>query len=105
MVKSQTFLIQKDARKGNTVGNYRPITCLNLLWKLLTGIINEKLHDDLNQQDLPPEEQKGCQRKTRGTKDQLLIDTAVVRKSKRMKTNLNVAWVDFQKAYGMVPHS
>ena len=30
MVESQTVLIQKDVRKGNTVGNYRPITCLNL---------------------------------------------------------------------------
>ena len=43
MVESRTFLVQKDARKRNAVGNYRPIACLNLLWKLLTGIINEKL--------------------------------------------------------------
>ena len=31
MVESQTVLIQKDVRKRNAVGNYRPITCLNLL--------------------------------------------------------------------------
>ena len=41
MVESQTVLIQEDARKGNAVGNSRPIACLNILWKLLTGIINE----------------------------------------------------------------
>ena len=32
MVKNQTVLIQKDARKGNSVGNYRPVVYLNLLW-------------------------------------------------------------------------
>ena len=60
IVESWTVFIQKDARKGNAVGNYRPIACLNLLWKLLTGIINEKIDDYLNQQNLLPEGQKGC---------------------------------------------
>ena len=40
MVGSQTALIQKDVRKGNAVRNYRRIACLNLFWKLLTGITN-----------------------------------------------------------------
>ena len=43
MVKSWKVLIQKHVRKGNVVGNYKPIACLNLLWKLLTGIINEEV--------------------------------------------------------------
>ena len=64
----------------------------------------KKVSDHLNQQNLLAEEQKDCQRKTRGTKDQPLIDKAVVRNSRR-KTNLKVAWIDFQKAYNMVPHS
>ena len=80
-----TVLIQKDVRKGNAASSYKPITCLNLLWKLLTGIINEKIYDHLNQQNLLPEEQKGYQRRTRRTKDQLLIDKAIVRNSRRNK--------------------
>ena len=104
MVESRTVLIQKDAGKGNAISNYKPIAFLNLFWKLLTGIINEKVYDDLNQHNLLPEGQKG-RRRTRRTKDQLLIDKAVVRKSRRRKTNLNVAWVDFRKACDMVPHS
>ena len=95
MVESRTVLIHKDARKGNAVGNYKAIVCLNLLWKLLTGIINEKVYDHLNQQNLLPEEKNGCRHRTRGTEDQLLIDKAVVRNSCRKKANLNVAWVDF----------
>ena len=38
MVEGRTTLIMKDKRKGALLGNYRPIACLNLLWKLLTGI-------------------------------------------------------------------
>ena len=105
MVESRTVLLQKDVRKEKFVGNYRPIALLNLLWKSLTGIINEKVYGHLNQQNLLPEEQKGCRQRTRGTKDQLLIDTTVVRDSRRRKKNLNVAQVDFEKAYDMMPHS
>jgi hypothetical protein len=38
MVKGRTVLIQKDKSKGTVVGNYRPIACLPLMWKLLTSI-------------------------------------------------------------------
>ena len=95
MLKSRTILIQKDARKGNGFGNYRP----------MTSIINENVYDHLSQQKLLSEEQKGCRRKTRGTKDQLLIDKAVVRNSRRRKTNLNMAWIGFRKSDEIVPHS
>ena len=104
MVESQTVLIQRDERKGNAAGNYRPIACLNLLWKLLTGFINEKVYDHLNQHKLLLEEQKGCLQKTREMQDQLLIDKVVVRDSRRRNANLDVAWIDFPKAYDMVPH-
>ena len=94
-VESRIVLIQKDGIEGNSVGNYRPRACSNLLWKLLTSIVNEKVHNHLKQQNLLPEEQKGFRRRTRGTKDQLLIDKAVVRNSRRRTANLNVAWIDF----------
>ena len=105
MVEGRTVLIQKDPNKGNAVGNYRPIACLNLLRKLLTAIISDKLYLHLETQDLLPEEQKGCRKGSRGTKDQLLIDKAVIRNCKRRKSNLNMAWIDFRKAFDMVPHS
>ena len=34
MVESRTVLIQKGARKGNAVGNYRQIACLNHLLEI-----------------------------------------------------------------------
>ena len=56
MVESHSVFIQKDPTTGNAVGNYRPIACLNLLWKLLTVIITNKLYEHLENQDLLPEE-------------------------------------------------
>ena len=60
MVKSRTVLIQKEPTKGNPVGSYRPIACLNLVWKLLTGIITDKLYERLETQNLCPEEPERC---------------------------------------------
>ena len=64
-----------------------------------------KLYEHLENQDLLSEEQKGCRRRSRGTKDQLLRDNGVIKNSKRRRTNLNMAWIGFRKAYDMVPHS
>ena len=55
-MESRSVLIQKDPTKGNAVGNCRPMACLNFLWKLLTGIIADKLFEHLENQDLLPEE-------------------------------------------------
>ena len=52
-----------------------------------------------------PSEQKGCKKRSRGPKDPLLIDQMVLRDCKRRHTNLAMAWVDYRKAYDMVPHS
>ena len=34
MTYGRTVLCQKDPGKGNAAENYRPITCLPLMWKL-----------------------------------------------------------------------
>jgi hypothetical protein len=43
MTKGRTCLILKDRSKGGLVSNDRPITCLPLMWKLLTGIIGQSV--------------------------------------------------------------
>ena len=52
-----------------------------------------------------PNEQKGCRRGSRGTKDQLLIDKTVLRDCRKRPTNLAMAWIYYRKAYDIVPHS
>ena len=35
LTRGGTSLLQKNTSKGNVASNYRPITCLPLIWKLL----------------------------------------------------------------------
>ena len=60
LTRGKTSLLQKDKSKGNIASNYRPITCLPSLWKLLTGVIPDQIYVHLDQERFLPEEQKGC---------------------------------------------
>ena len=100
----RTVLIQKVKEEGNVVNNYRPITCLPIVWKLFTGILADEIYNHLENEKLLPMEQKRCRRKYRGTKDQLLINRMIIRNCERKQTGLGIAWIDYKKAYDMVPH-
>ena len=91
LTKRRTVLIQKDKAKGNIESNYRPITCLPLVWKLLTGILKDEIYDYLEKNILLPEEQKGCRRKCKGTGGLLFIDKTILRELRMRKKNLAVA--------------
>ena len=80
MTTGLTVLLLKDKNKGNEVSNYRPITCLPLLWKLLAGIVADEIYNHLKENDLLPEEQKGYGRNSRSTNEQLLMDKTVIKK-------------------------
>ena len=85
LTRGRTSLLQKDKSKGNVASNYRPITCLPLMWKL---------NAHLNQEKLLPEEQKGCRKGSRGTNDLLYIDGTVIKELESINKNLAMAWVD-----------
>ena len=38
LTRGRTSLLEKDKSKGNVASNYRTITSLPLIWKLLTGV-------------------------------------------------------------------
>ena len=63
LTRGRTVLIQKHKAKGNIASNYQPITCLPLVWKLLTGILAGEIYDYLEKKMLLPKKQKGCRRK------------------------------------------
>ena len=75
------------------------------MWKFLTRVIAEEMYNYLEREKILPEGQKGCKRRSRGTKDQLLIDKTVLKNCKKRHTNLSIAWIDYRKAYDLVPHS
>ena len=105
LVEGRTILVMKDSKNGTEVGNYRPTACLNLIWKLLTWSTSDMTYDHLEKNRLLPEEQKGSRRKCKGTKDQFAIDRCILPNCRKRKTNLSMVWVDYRKAYHMVPHS
>ena len=105
LTRGRTSLLQKDKSRGNVASNYRPITCLPLMWKLLTGVIADQIYAHLDQEKLLPEEQKGCRKGSRGTNNLLYIDRAVIKEVKSRNKNLAMAWIDYKKAYDMVPYS
>ena len=105
MTYGRTVLRQKDPVKENSAENFRPITCLPPMQKLLTGIISEDMYYFMENEKLPPEEQKGCRRKSRGKKDQLLINKTILKHCRKRRTDLATAWIDYRKTYDFVPHS
>ena len=105
MTTGRTVLIQKDRSKGRAAGNYRPITCLPIIWKLLTAMMAGEIYRHLQDNDLIGKEQKGCRAEYKGTKDHLLLDKVILKDCKQRKNGLAMGWIDYQKAYDLVSHS
>lgn len=97
-------LVMKDKAKGREISNYRPITCLSVMWKLFTSYISDGVYQHLDKNGHLPEKQKGCRKQTRGTKDHLLIDKTTIRNGKRWQASPAIGWVDYKKAFDMFPH-
>ena len=98
LTRGRPSLLQKDKSKDNVASNHRPITCLPLMWKFLTGVIADQIYAQLDQDKLLPEEQKGCRKNSRGTNDLLYIDRAVIKEVKSRNKNLAMAWINYKKA-------
>ena len=105
MIKGKTTLIQNDLSKGTAPNNYRPITCQPMMWKILTGQIKEEIYYSLTSRELFPEERKGCCKGSRRTVEILYIDQHILKESKTRRKNLAMAWIDYKKAYDIVPKS
>ena len=71
----------------------------------MTAIIAEAMLNHHENNGLIPDEEKGNRRKSRGTKDKLLINKMILRNANRRKTKLYVAWIDYKKAFDSLPHS
>ena len=46
-----------------------------------------------------------ARKKSRETKDQLLVDKMILRDCRKRYANLGMAWIDYKKAYDMFPQS
>ena len=84
--------------------NYRPITCLNTSYKLLTSIIGKYMREHKMENYIWDEGQLVAVVGVLGAVDQLVIDKSIMEEVKTYHQNLAAAFYDFKKAYGKVHH-
>ena len=97
-------ILYKDGEKSD-LNNYRGITLLSMLGKILVGVLNNRLSEFVAQADILLENQCGF-RKGYQTSDQIftlfsLIDYYINKKRKK----LFLCFVDFRKAFDKVEHT
>ena len=99
----KTVLLPKTENIG-IVSDYRPITCLNTIYKIYTGLLAQNMKKHTTRNEIWDEGQLGTREGTLGTVDQLLIDECIMQQVVNEKRNLAVAYYDYKKAYDMVHH-
>ena len=104
LIQLKTILLAKNNDTKNAK-NYRPIACLNITYKLFTGILNQFLEDHCLTNNIISVEQAGGKKGSWGCTDQLLINKMAMDEIRKNKRNAYVMWFDYKKAFDSVPHS
>ena len=87
-ITGRSVMIPKD--KGSTrADRQRPITCLNTLYKVLTGTLCRLVQEH----NLLPMEHKALRQKARRCLDALSVDQAIVEEARKDKRTLSMAWI------------
>ncbi|KAL0852568.1 hypothetical protein ABMA27_016997 [Loxostege sticticalis] len=102
--KGITHMLPKSSDTSNP-SQYRPITCLPTLYKLITSCITIKINSHIEANNILAEEQKGCRQSHKGCKEQLIIDSTVLKHANQHNKNLHLTYIDYKKAFDSVPHS
>ena len=99
----RTILLYK---RGNSLdpGNYRPITCLNNLYKVLTSCLLKRFNKHVEKYGLYDPQQRGVRRNQRGCHENLLIDRMIMDEVHLYKRNLSCCWIDYRKAFDSISH-
>ena len=95
--KGRPTLIQKDPHKETVPKIYRPITCVPIMWKILTAQIRAEIYCLLTGRGLFPVEQKGCRKGSCGIAELIYIDQNILNESLTRRKNLAMAWIDYKK--------
>ena len=103
LVRGRTVLLPKEGCEGKP-DQFRPITCLNCSYKLFTGVLTAILMAHVTNKNVLPEEQKALRKGRRGCLDAVAVDGMIVEETKLYSRNLSVAWIDYRKAFDLIPH-
>ena len=104
LMQGKTYLLPKGELTKDP-SNYRPITCLQTIYKIITACITHILNLHVETQNIMTEEQKGCRKGSKGCKEQLIIDSVILNQASKKNRKLFCCYIDYQKAYDSVPHT
>lgn len=104
LMRGSTYMLPKSDRTEDP-SQYRPITCLPTMYKILTSCISNRIYKHVNSNNVLAEEQKGCRKGHQGCKEQLIIDSVILKQAQKEQRNLYTAFIDYKKAFDSVPHS
>lgn len=103
MAKARTVLTPKNKQTA-IPKNYRPIACLNIMYKIFSGCLNVFLSDHCATNDIVTASQNGGKKNVWGTTEQLLLNKTILKEVKSRRRNLTTVWLDYKKAFDSVPH-
>ena len=100
--KEGDVLILKRPLQTDVI-NYRPITLISCISKLLTKILAKPFSEALQNDDIIRPEQNGF-RSSRTCGDNIFILNSILEKNKSKKLLLHLLFVDLKEAYDRVDH-
>lgn len=68
-------------------------------------MICKKIEKHLETNYIIAEEQKGCRKRSQGCKEQLTIDSVIMKQAEKQQRNIHTCYIDYKKAFDSVPHS
>ena len=98
----RTVLIGKKNKILDRPEHFRPITCLSIIYKIQTSLVNTVLRSHIFSNNIWPFEQLGTMEKTLEAKEAIIFDRVINREVRMYKRNLYVGWTDVRKAYDSV---
>ena len=101
---ARTSLLPKN-KETHIAKNYRPIACLNIMYKLYTSCLNSFISDHVYKNNIITQEQTAGKRGVWGTLEQLLINKNIMNEVRRMRRHLTTIWLDDSKAFDSILHS
>ena len=98
----RTVLLPKGGDATN-VSNYRPITCLNNSFKLMTATVAKIAEQNIRDSAQFKYDNRALQAGEWGCIDATMVDQAI--SSAANTEQLHVAWIDIAKAFDSIPHA
>ena len=97
-------MLQPKTKRLEDEKDYRPITCLNTSYKIMTGVVAKYTREHTMENAIWDEGQLVAVEGVLGTIDQLIIDRCIMEEVKQYHRKLDVVFYNYKKVYDKVHH-